>query len=345
MTTAQSIPPLRCEPLLKTRAWGGRRLSEVGKSLPSEGLYGESWDLADLPDSISEGRSHIAEGPFQGRTLHDLLNTHQAAIMGQVPLAATHGFPLLVKFLDAREDLSLQVHPTAAYAHEHPNSFLKSEMWYVLKADPGAKVYRGVRDDVTPEQFSEAIRNGTTLDCMVIHEVEAGDCVRLPSGICHALGAGILVAEFQTPSDTTFRVWDWNRNDPGRPLHIEQAMDAMRFGAQQHDGGAAVVRGSAIDPVITEGTEARRVCTMDEFTVDCIDREPGTFAISHGNTPEVLMCIEGEGHVSSSAGQARFRTGDVVLVPATSNDARVESSGPLQFLHAHLPAVPGKLLA
>lgn len=347
MSVATTLPPLRFQPILKERAWGGRRLAELGKSLPTEELVGESWDLADLPTSIPDGRSVVAQGAHSGETLHDLLNSHGDSILGALNLADTGGFPLLVKFLDAEDNLSVQVHPDANYARNHPGAFLKSETWYVLDAAPGACVYRGVHPDVDRETFQKAILDGTALECMVKLPAEPGDCIRLPSGTCHALGGGVLAAEIQTPSDTTFRVWDWNRNDPNRPLHIEQAMEAMHFGAQQADAASARVATADIPAVERDGVSSRRICTMDEFTIDLIDLDANATAnaIKGDDTPVVVVCVKGTGRVTSSAGEARFHKGDVVLVPARGCDASIESEGELRFLHTDLPVIQGTLLA
>lgn len=345
MSQSPQLPPLRFEPILKQRAWGGRRLEELGKRLPSEERVGESWDLADLPTSISDGRSVVAEGPEQGRTLNELLQSEQRTILGSLKLAETGGFPLLVKFLDAEDNLSVQVHPDHNYAQNHPGAFLKSETWYVLDAAPGACVYRGVHPDVDRETFQAAIVAGTALDCMVRLPANPGDCIRLPSGTCHALGGGVLAAEIQTPSDTTFRVWDWNRNDPNRPLHIEQAMEAMHFGSQQADETSARVATSEIPPVVRDGVSSRRICTMDEFTIDLIELDSPSHHIQHDDTPVVVVCIEGSGKITSPAGEARFNTGDVVLVPARDCEAHIKTDEKLRFLHTDLPVVKGTLLA
>ena len=346
MPQAEQLPPLRFEPILKARAWGGRRLSTLGKSLPPEEIVGESWELADLPVAIPNGRSIVAEGDLQGESLHALLGSHEHSILGALQRADTGGFPLLVKFLDAQDNLSVQVHPDATYASNHPGAFLKSETWFVLEAAPGSYVYRGVKPDVDRKAFQEAILKGTALDCMVRLPAQAGDCIRLPSGTCHALGAGVLAAEIQTPSDTTFRVWDWNRDDPNRPLHIEQAMEAMHFGAQQADEASARVVTSDIQPVVREGIASRRICTMAEFTIDLIDiDESTTHAITGDDTPVVLVCLEGTGRIASPAGDTRFEKGDVVLVPARNCQAHIQATRAIRFLHTDLPVAKGILLA
>lgn len=343
MSTSIRVP-LRCTPILKHRAWGGRSLETLGKTLPDAEPFGESWDLADLPSSIEDGRSVVAEGAFVGVSLHDLLLRSERDILGGVALAETKGFPLLVKFLDAADNLSLQVHPNDAYCAAHPGAFPKTEAWFVLHAEPGARIYRGVGHDVTPETFRAAMLNGSTLDLMHAIEVSAGDCVRLPSGICHALGAGVLVAELQTPSDTTFRVWDWNRNDPNRPLHIDQALETMRFGDAQDAAGEGYASLASIPAVDVGGIATKRICSMREFSIDHITLADTPLDLVSDNAPSVVLCIEGAGSVDAVDGSARFRRGDVVLVPAACR-ASVTPHGAMTLLKTDLPLVPGVHLA
>ncbi len=340
------LPPLRFEPILKRRAWGGRRLSDWSRRLPADGVIGESWDLADLPPSIADGVSAVAEGPLAGTPLSHLRSTASEDLLGRLPLAPTGGFPLLVKLLDAEDDLSVQVHPDPQYAAAHPECFVKNEAWFVLEARPGAAIYRGVRADVTPETFQTALEEGRLLECLHRIEVEAGDCVRLPSGICHALGAGVLVAEAQTPSDTTFRVWDWDRNDPGRPLQLEAAMACMRFGARQEDGMPAVTRLREIPAVEHAGAATCRICVTPDFTIDHVRIRTAPYPVIADREPTVLVGVEGEARVIDQEGrEARLIPGDTVLVPAAAAAPHVSAEPAATFLRIDLPLVPPRALA
>jgi mannose-6-phosphate isomerase len=238
----ETLPPLVFSPRLVAKLWGGRKLAKVlGKSLPSEGNFGESWEIFDLPPGYVEGSGEwvtavVADGPVKGKTLHELVTSHPASLMGEVkPLETSAGpqFPLLVKFLDADHDLSIQVHPTPEYAEKNKDAHLKTECWIVMAADKGAKLYKGLKPGVTRDGFEKAIKAGTVAELVETVPAGKGECHFLPSGIVHALGAGVLVAEVQTPSDTTYRVFDFNRSDPatGKPrkLHVEQALECIDF--------------------------------------------------------------------------------------------------------------------
>ena len=156
--------PLLFHPILKAKVWGGRELGKLGKSLPPGALIGESWELADLPESIAEGRSVIANGELSGKPLRQALQQFKFQIMGDAPLTPDGGFPLLIKFLDARQNLSVQVHPDDQYARSHPEAHLKSEAWIIISAEPGAVIYKGVKPSVTAQQFADHIRNGAVVE-------------------------------------------------------------------------------------------------------------------------------------------------------------------------------------
>ncbi|MEM9166760.1 MAG: type I phosphomannose isomerase catalytic subunit, partial [Planctomycetota bacterium] len=224
---------LAFEPILLEKVWGGRRLTSLEKTLPDGAMIGESWEVADLAATSTSGagggaqRSVVVSGPMAGRTLREVCERWGDALAP----GSADCFPLLVKYLDAREHLSVQVHPSPAYAASHPEAHLKTECWYVIDADEGSRIFKGLRPGVTRSDLRSAIEAGTVPEVLASVPAVPGEMHELPSGTVHALGAGVLVAEVQTPSDTTFRVYDWAKElgRAGRELHIEQAIACVEL--------------------------------------------------------------------------------------------------------------------
>ncbi len=341
------LPPLLFHPILKPRAWGGGRLPLCASpSASSAGVasasvpIGESWEVADLDDSPrGDGTSIVAEGPFAGRSLHELRLAHEEELLGIASRGPRGAFPLLVKYLDARENLSVQVHPSPAYARAHPKAHLKTEAWVVVDAAPGARVYRGLREATTPEAFAEALAAGTVLDHLEVFEVARGDCIYLPSGTCHALGAGLLVAEVQTPSDTTFRVWDWNRNDPARPLHLAEARASILFGNAQSDGVAGVVRAADAPTLSAAGVETRLLCRAPAFRLEWMETADGAaIEIEATGVPEVWMTIDGATRWRTASDELLAPRGSTILRPAAVEPGEVRLGPGSAVLRAFCPS-------
>ena len=220
---------LRFVPIYQTRVWGGRALETLfGRQLPDTQPYGESWELVDRPEAQSVMRS----GPLAGTSLHSIWQDHQRDVFGPaVRRPDAPQFPVLIKVLDCRDDLSIQVHPPAAVAPSLGGE-PKTEMWFVADAAPGARIYAGVRPGVTRKQFEAALGDGTVADCVHQLSPRMGDSLFVPSGRIHALGAGLVVFEIQQNSDTTYRVFDWNRvglDGQPRALHIRQSLASIDF--------------------------------------------------------------------------------------------------------------------
>ncbi len=309
------LAPIVLEPIVHPRAWGS-----------------ELWLLADLPPNVANGRSRIVRGAHAGRTLHELLADSQvrAQVLGRASLAEHGGFPLLVKILDAREDLSVQVHPSAAYAARHRGAHVKSEMWLVLDAAPGAHIYRGIRHGIGRDDLERLIRADRAIDAMLVIDARPGDCIYLPSGTCHALGAGIRVAEVQTPSDTTFRVWDWGRHDPKRPLHIEQALECMSFGSDQHLDAPPPPA-----PIEAEGTRIETLVRTPDFSVERISVSPGaTFHQRGSGTPVAWTILDGGIDI---LGTGPVEAPATILLPADRAPLAATSQRGCTMLQVHLP--------
>jgi mannose-6-phosphate isomerase len=339
-----SLYPLKFKPRFVEKIWGGRKLETVlGKAIPVGKSIGESWELFDFPPGVVDQggqwvSSEVANGPLAGRTLHSLVEEYGAALHGQVSLLNGNQFPILIKFLDAREDLSLQVHPDEAYARSHPGAHLKTEAWYVMENDPGAKLYRGLKQGVTKEQFRAGIADGSVMDQVKAIEVKPGQCFYLPSGTVHALGAGILVAEVQTPSDTTFRVFDFNRLENGKPrkLHVEEAMASIDFSGREPEQRRSHAAGFF--------TTVTRLVSSDYFTLEKVRFVEGVQEKVPYDQPVVWMMLEGEAEVrvDGVAEPVRLRKGETVLLPARMKNPVIKTSTDCAWLEVTFPvAVPG----
>ncbi|HEU5397581.1 MAG TPA: type I phosphomannose isomerase catalytic subunit, partial [Verrucomicrobiae bacterium] len=220
--------PFTFHPIFKERIWGGRELEKIyGKKLPPNQSIGESWEISDRPGD----ESVVANGPFAGKSLRRLMEQFPREILGDARPAANQHFPLLCKILDAREKLSLQVHPPAARAAELKGE-PKTEMWFIADAAPGAELFVGLKRGVSRAEFEKKISDGTVADCFHRVPVRAGDTMFLPSGRVHAIGAGLVIFEIQQNSDTTYRVFDWNRvglDGKPRELHVGQSLASIDF--------------------------------------------------------------------------------------------------------------------
>jgi len=310
------VYPLKFKPIFKERIWGGRRLAEVfGKALPPDVPIGESWELADLP----EDKSEIANGPLAGWTLDRALAEFGPAMTGCADYQPP--FPLLIKLLDAQDVLSVQVHPDAEACHRMGKGDPKTECWYILDAAPGAVIYKGLKPGTTRQQFADAIEAGTAAAWLNRIEVRPGECHFLPSGTCHAIGAGLLIAEIQQPSDTTYRVFDWNRVGPdgkGRPLHVAEALECIHFG----DDDVSV-------PATTQG----RLVDADEFKVDKVPQSASNTVRWDSGCMRAVLVVTGHGRMRGGRETVCFAEGDTLLLPAVI-EADVEAETDAEFLVA-----------
>jgi mannose-6-phosphate isomerase len=220
--------PFTFKPIFKERVWGGRELARLyGKPLPPGAVIGESWEISDRPGDVSV----IANGPIAGKDLHWLMENHARELIGDARPAGENRFPLLIKILDAQEKLSLQVHPPAGRAAELKGE-PKTEMWFIADAAPGAELFAGLKRGVTRAKFEEKISDGSVAECFHRVPVRAGDTMFLPSGRVHAIGSGLVIFEIQQNSDTTYRVFDWNRaglDGKPRELHVAQSLASIDF--------------------------------------------------------------------------------------------------------------------
>jgi mannose-6-phosphate isomerase len=327
------VVPLIFEPIFKPKIWGGRRLeSVVGKKLDTDEPIGESWEIADLEN----GQSVVRTGPAKGKTLEELVREWGKDLLGGAPLFEGR-FPLLIKFLDAHDNLSVQVHPDQAMAKRlGGNVRVKNEAWYILHSEPNGAIYLGFQPGVTPESFRQSIADGTSASTLRRIAVKPGECYYLPSGTIHALGAGVLVAEVQTPSDTTYRVYDWDRVDPstgvGRDLHITEALECTRFGSG--DEGQ-----QSRSHVASVWTTVTRLTACDSFIIEQVRMVEGVEQELPTGELTVWIVLEGKGeiHYPGPGEQLAFSRGDTVLIPAGLRDARLKTLTPCMWLEVTIP--------
>lgn len=335
-----ALYPLLLEPIYKEKVWGGRALERVGHSLPGgpDVLIGESWELSDIDETAPSGggggaaHSRIRNGPLRKRTLRDVLGEFHAHIMGTTEMAPSGRFPILLKYLDARQNLSIQVHPSPEYVAEHPEAAIKYEALYVVDAEPGAVLYKGLVEGTTADDVRGAVEAGTLADLLVAVPAVPGQVHYIPSGMCHALGAGIVVAEVQTVSDTTFRLYDWDR--PDRELHVEAALECVDL-TLSHP-----CRGEVDEPLAGESATGRRIVDVPHFRVDEWCFGPGEQQAWPSDRVCALMIVGGAGEIRwGEDGQRSLSVeqGDTVLLPAVLADAWSTTDGAMTVLEVTLP--------
>lgn len=326
--------PLRFHPYLRPMVWGGRGLGELlHKHLPDAALYGEAWEISDH----GSHQSIVADGPAAGRTLRALLADDPAPLLGDTDEA---GFPWLIKYLDAHDWLSVQVHPDeAAVRRLWPGENSKTEAWFVLAARPGSRVYTGLRPGVDEAILRGAVADGTVADCLYSYEPRPGDCIFLPAGTVHAVGGGVLIAEVQQSSDATFRLFDWGRRDAhgqARRLHLEEAIASIHWNAGPVDplparGYPRPGQPSARDAVRQELVRCRY------FHLDYV-RQSEPFRLAGCGQMQTLLVLHGRGRYRSDGGLHALVAGDTVLLPAALPPLWIEPSEPLGLLLSTLPA-------
>jgi len=323
------VCPLVFEPVFRPKVWGGRNLERVlGKALPPGQAIGESWECAD----VEGGQSVVARGTAKGRTLRELVAEWGTALTGRAELSEGR-FPMLIKFLDAADNLSIQVHP--GVSADGPSPGEKHEAWYVLDATPGAVIYRGLAPGVTVQQLREAcLRDPRSVpDCLEKVNVRAGETYYVPGGTVHALGAGVVVAEVQTPSETTFRLYDWGRTRPPEDagLHVEEGLVCIR----EPVDWAAYEKRSHVTSLFTTVTKL----------VDCPRFVIERVRFSGGMEQEIpyaeLVCwivLEGRGEISyGKGGGETFARGEVVVLPAGLEKARLRTQEDCTWLEVTVP--------
>lgn len=314
--------PLTFQPIFKERIWGGRNLERLyRKLLPPKVPIGESWEITDRP----EGVSVIANGPLAGKDLRWLMENHRANLLGKA--SSAQRFPLLVKILDCQETLSVQVHPPAKVAAELRGE-PKTEIWYIADATPDAALYVGLKNGVTRVDFETRIPNGTVADALHRIKVQAGDVMFLPSGRVHAIGGGNVIFEIQQNSDTTYRVFDWNRvglDGKPRELHVRESLASIDFndheprliGSKYSRNPKFAVRYLVHDPL---------------FYIDACKVKRGERFYLSAKTLQILALIKGRLRVTYGEHEVRLEPGGFVVLPASLGRVTVNAETQIEFL-------------
>lgn len=320
--------PLKFKPILKQTIWGGDRI------IPFKGLkedlknVGESWELSGVPDN----ESIVANGEFAGKSLREMINLFREELVGEsVYKRFSTKFPLLIKFIDAREDLSIQVHPNDELAQKRHNSLGKTEMWYVMDATPGAKLRSGFAKEVTPKEYKDSVANSTITDLLAEYEIHSGDVFFLPAGRVHSIGAGAFIAEIQETSDITYRIFDFNRKDANgntRELHTELAKDAIDYEVLDDYR-------TQYEPVQNEPVE---LVNCPYFTTSVYDMtESITCDYTELDSFVVLICMEGACKVTDNEGNVtEFKAGETILLAATTQEVTIEPEEHTRILETYV---------
>lgn len=299
------VYPFQFEPILKDRIWGGEKLKTFLNKPITSSITGESWELSTVEGDVSV----IANGDYKGQSLMNVINDSPEELLGAaVYKRFGKQFPLLFKYLDAREDLSIQVHPNDALAKERHNSFGKTEMWYIMQADEEARIIVGFKEDSTAAEYVKNLESNTLLSILNDIKVKEGDVFFLETGTVHAIGAGMVVAEIQQTSDITYRLYDFDRKDAQgntRELHVDLALDAINY--QKTDTQKTYTNNSNQSNTIVD-------CTY--FTTNFIPLNGDLTVNKQGDTFTVYMCIEGAFEIQQEGVISKYIKGDTILIPA-----------------------------
>ncbi|MBQ7423049.1 MAG: class I mannose-6-phosphate isomerase [Prevotella sp.] len=316
---------LKFNPLLKQTLWGGDKIvpfKHLDANLPQ---VGESWEIS----GVEGDETVVSEGRYQGRKLNELVGELKGKLVGQANYERYgDDFPLLIKFIDARQDLSIQVHPTDEIARRQGKTRGKTEMWYIMDSEPTAKLRTGLKAKITPEEYKQMVENDTICDAIAEYNVREGDCFFLPAGRIHSIGAGCFLAEIQQTSDVTYRIYDFKRKDANgneRELHTKEAAESIDY--------------TVYDNYRTDYEPAKnrrqQLVQCPYFTTSVYDLDASVrLDYSHLDSFVILICVKGEGTITDSEGESMaIRAGETLLIPAT--ETRFEVKGSVRFLETY----------
>ncbi|NNE30739.1 MAG: class I mannose-6-phosphate isomerase [Winogradskyella sp.] len=310
-----SLYPLKFNPILKEKIWGGEKLKKhFGKSSHSNQV-GESWEISTVPKDVSI----VSNGPLKGKTLQTLVDNYGSQLLGDKNFKRFgKDFPLLIKFIDAKEDLSIQLHPDDELAKKRHNTFGKTEMWYVMQADEDANLIVGFNQNMTQEKYLSHLKNKTLTEILNFEKVEEGDTFFIESGRVHAIGAGVLLAEIQQTSDVTYRVYDWDRVDADgneRELHNHIAIDAFNF-EMKNDYKVAYK---------TQTNSSNRLVSCPFFTTNFIEVNSTIIKDNLFDSFIIYMCVDGKVDVLTETITETINKGETILIPASLDQFKLKS--------------------
>jgi len=309
--------PIKFVPILKELIWGGEKLKNVLHKDSFSNKIGESWELSGVEGNVSV----VSNGALKGETLNSLIKNYKETIVGsKIYQVFGDTFPLLFKFIDANDDLSIQLHPNDELAQKRHNSFGKTEMWYVVDTDKESKLYIGFDKEYTKDTYLTKFNNGEILEMVNDKEVEKGDVFFIETGTVHAIGKGVLIAEIQQTSNLTYRIFDWNRTDDkgnSRELHTDLALDAFDFSKTQ------------IERIPYENTinKPEKLVVCDYFTTNKITVK-GSFKkdLSKIDSFVVYMCVEGNAEICIEENTEQLRKGETILIPAIVDEIEIKAT-------------------
>ena len=320
------MQPIKFQPLLKQTLWGGDKIVTF-KHLDSQlENVGESWEISGVKDN----ETIVKEGPLKGKSLNEVVAEQKDRLVGKENYQRFGDeFPLLIKFIDARQDLSIQVHPNDEIAHKQGKPRGKTEMWYLMESEPGAKLYCGLKKQITPNQYKEMVDNDTICDALAQYEVKEGDCFFLPAGRIHAIGPGCFLAEIQQTSDVTYRIYDYKRKDKNgnyRELHTKLAAESINYQVENDYRTHYVGR-------LNKGVSLVQCPYFCTAVYDL--NEPMTLDYSELDSFVILIGLKGEGKIIDNEGnEVSIMAGDTLLIPATTETLSV--SGTVKFLETYI---------
>ena len=313
-----NLYPLKFKPILKERLWGGTKLKDVLHKPIESDITGESWELSGVEGDISE----VSNGDLSGTSLQSLMDEHGEVLLGKsVVERFGNDFPILIKFIDAKQDLSIQLHPNDELAKERHNSFGKTEMWYIMDADPGAKLIVGFNKDVEKGEYVKSLEEGTLTDLMNYEEVSEGDTFFINTGKIHAIGAGVLLAEIQQTSDVTYRVFDFNRRDKEgnlRELHTSLAVDAIDY-EKKDDFKVEYVKNQ---------DQVNSMVDCPYFKTDFLELTKSMKQdLTQRDSFTIFMCVGGAAQIKNDWGSVAITKGETVLISASSTYVDIDTEG------------------